>query len=60
MGQGIKTDSGRDCCHNALGRVQTGSQITRPLAQVDCDNKPRQIGLNHDYNMIFSISPREC
>ena len=22
--------------------------------------QPRQIGLNHDDNMIFSISPREC
>ena len=29
-------------------------------ARVHCDNKPRQIGLNHDYNMTFSISPREC
>ena len=25
-------------------------------ARVHCDNKPRQIGLNHDYNMTFSIS----
>ena len=24
------------------------------------DNKPQQIGLNHDYNMTFSISQREC
>ena len=22
-------------------------------AIVHCDNKPRQVGLNHDYNMIF-------
>ena len=26
---------------------------------INCDNKPRQIGLNHNYNMTFSISPRE-
>ena len=25
-----------------------------------CDNKPRQIGLNPDYNMTFFISIREC
>ena len=29
-------------------------------AWVHGDNQPRQIGLNHDYNMTFSISPREC
>ena len=52
------------------GACETGSQIPRALARgiwrtvrtnrVHCDNKPRQIGLNHDYNMTFSISPREC
>ena len=41
---------------------ETGSQIPRALdvlfaqARVHCDNKPRQIVLNHDYNMTFSIS----
>ena len=29
-------------------------------ARVHCDNKPLQIGLNHYYNMTFSISPHEC
>ena len=29
-------------------------------AQLHCDNKPQQIGLNHDYNMPFSISLRDC
>ena len=29
-------------------------------AWVHRDNKPRQIGLNHDYNMTFIISPYEC
>ena len=48
---------------------ETGGQIPRALsegfdvlfaqARVHWDNKPRQIGLNHDYNMTFSISPRE-
>ena len=45
------------------GACETGSQIPNILfaqARGHCDNKPRQIGLNHDYNMTFSISPREC
>ena len=52
------------------GACETGSQIPRAepegfevlfaQARVHCDNKPRQIGLNHDYNMTFSISPSEC
>ena len=29
-------------------------------ARVHCDNKPRQIGLDRDYNKTFSISHREC
>ena len=29
-------------------------------ARVHCDNKPRQIGLNHNYNMTFLISPHGC
>ena len=51
------------------GVCETGSQIPRPnglgigrtvlTSRVHCDNKPRQIGLNHVYNMTFSISPRE-
>ena len=63
----IKTGSGGVCCHNARGRVRTGSPIPRPLgwgigrtvrtSPSASDNKPRQIGLNHDYNVIFSISP---
>ena len=52
------------------GACETRRQIPRPLAKgfgvlfaqarVHCDNRPRQIGLNHNYNMTFSISPREC
>ena len=52
------------------GVCETESQIPRALtraiwllfaqARVDWDNKPQQIGLNYDYNMTFSISPREC
>ena len=52
------------------GACKTGSQIPRALARgiwrtvrtspsALC-NKTRQIGLNHDYNMTFSISSREC
>ena len=46
------------------GACKTGSQIAGfdvlfAQAQVHCDNKPRQIGLNHNYNMTFSISPHE-
>ena len=38
---------------------EIGSQIPRALARVHCDNKPRQIGLNPDYNRTFFISTRE-
>ena len=61
----IKTGSGEVCCHNARGCVRTGSPIPRPLGREigrtvrtspsASDNKPRQIGLNHDYN-VKSIS----
>ena len=52
-------------CHNAHGRVrnrESNPEAARLFAQVrgHCDNEPRQIGLNHNYNMIFSISPCEC
>ena len=30
------------------------------VAGVHCDNKPRQISLNHNYNMTFLISPHVC
>ena len=67
----IKTGSGGVCCHNARGRVRNrksnpdgiAGEIWRTLfaqAQVHCDNKPRQIGLNHNYNMTFLISPHGC
>ena len=29
-------------------------------ARVHCDNKPRHVSLNPDYNMTFSISRHEC
>ena len=42
--------------------VKFGFQFDILFAQspVHCDNKSRQIGLNHDYNMTFLISPQEC
>ena len=52
------------------GACETGSQIPTAQpegfdvlfaqAQVHCDNKPWQIGLNHNYNMTFLISPHGC
>ena len=46
------------------GACETGTPegfgVLFAQAQVHGDNKPRQIGLNHDDNMTFSISPREC
>ena len=52
------------------GACETGSQIPRALARgiwrtvrtspSALWQQTRQIGLNHDYNMTFSISPREC
>ena len=37
-----------------------GFDVLFAQARVFCDSKPRQVGLNHDYNMTFPISPREC
>ena len=34
--------------------------LATPRVRVQCDSKPRQVGLNHDYNMIFSLSPCRC
>ena len=34
-----------------------GFDVLFAQARVPWDNKPRQIGLNYDYNMTFSISP---
>ena len=31
----------------------SGFDVLFAQARVHCDNKPRQIGLNHDYNMTF-------
>ena len=52
------------------GACETGSQIPTALpegfdvlyaqARVHCDNKPRQIGLNHNYSMTFLITPHGC
>ena len=44
------------------GACETGSRLNVLFAQarVHCDNKPRQIGLNSDYNMTILISTREC
>ena len=38
------------------GACETGGQIQRALG-VHWDNKPRQIGLNHDNNMTFQFHP---
>ena len=40
------------------GACETGFDVLFVQARVHCDNKTQQIGLNHDYNMTFSISPR--
>ena len=66
----VKTGSGGVCCHNARGRVRNrksnpdgvarGIGVLFAQARVHCDNKPRQIGLNHNYNMTFLISPHGC
>ena len=60
----IKTGSGGVCCQNARGGAcEIGSQFCDALfaqVRVQCDNKPRQIGVNHNYNMSFFISIREC
>ena len=42
------------------GACETGSQIPRALAVRTGPDRPRQIRLNHDYDMTFSVSPREC
>ena len=34
-----------------------GFDVLFAQARVHCDNKSRQVGLNHDYNVTFSISP---
>ena len=66
MGKGIKTGSGGVCCPSARGRVWNRKSNPKDVSPRDltyCShwgNKPRQIGLNHDYNMPFSISPCEC
>ena len=64
----IKTGSGGVCCHNARGRVRNRKSnpdgvaggIWRTVRTSPSDNKPRQIGLNHNYNMTFLISPHGC
>ena len=42
-----------------LRPVLEGLDALFAQARVHCDNKPRHIGLNHDYNMTSSISPSE-
>ena len=42
------------------GRSPQGFDVLFAQARVHCDNKPRPIGLNHDYNITFSIAPHEC
>ena len=41
------------------GLTPSGFDVLFAQAGVHSDNKPRKIGLNHDYNITFSISPRE-
>ena len=40
-------------------RARAKREVLFAQARVHCDNKTRQIGFNHDYNMTISISPRE-
>ena len=42
------------------GRQAEKFDVLFAQAQVHCDNKPWQIGINHDYHMKFPISPCEC
>ena len=44
----------------SLGLLASGFDALFVQDRVYCDNKSRQIGLNHNYNMAFSIYPREC
>ena len=39
------------------GACETGFDVLFAQARVHWDNKSRQIGLNPDYNMTFSVSP---
>ena len=56
--QGLKTGSGNNFCHDALGRMRNRMSkfdVLFAQARVHCGNKSRQIGLNHDYYLTFSI-----
>ena len=44
----------------SLGLMAPGFDFFFARTLVHCDNKPQQIGLNHNYNMTFSILTREC
>ena len=66
----IKTGSGGVCCHNARGRVRNrksnpdgiagGIWRTVRTSPSALWQQTRQIGLNHNYNMTFLISPHGC
>ena len=66
----IKTGSGGVCCHNARGRMRNrksnpdglagGIWRTVRTSPSALWQQTRQIGLNHNYNMAFLISPHGC
>ena len=68
-GLGIKASSGEICCHNARGRVRTGSLNPKPAgrrldvlltqAPMHCSNKHTTGRFNHDYSMAYLVSPHE-
>ena len=41
----------------SLSLTASGFDLLFAQARVHCGNKPRQFGLNHDYDMTFLISP---
>ena len=44
----------------SIGLAAFGFYPYSTRALMHCDNKSRQIGVNYDYDMLFSNSPREC
>ena len=63
----IKTGSGEVCCHNARGRVRNRKSNPDGVAggiwrtvRTSPSALWQQIGLNHNYNMTFLISPHGC
>ena len=65
MGVGVRGWGGCGCgdrggCGGRGPRAKQEFNELFAQARVHCDNKLGQIGLSHDYNMSFSILPRDC